>query len=130
MSGHDPPAQMPGGSPNRPSSKIHLINKGLATPRPEVITIARPTSPTFRLYGRNAAITRRTVARSIGRRSSSTGGTRKKPCRPMKRAYGGRRATPAAPRHRASLLLGEAGTFDLGGEVGVAVIDEVVIGAR
>jgi hypothetical protein len=46
--GHVPLAQIPGGSPKRPLSKIHLISRGFTTPRPDVTTMASPTQPTFR----------------------------------------------------------------------------------
>ena len=39
---------MPGGLPNSPLSKIHLISRGFTTPRPDVTTMASPTQATFR----------------------------------------------------------------------------------
>ncbi len=46
-SGHETPPHVPGGFPNSALSNTALMSSGFTTPRPEVITIARPTSATF-----------------------------------------------------------------------------------
>ncbi len=57
----------------RPRSNTSLIRSGFATPSPDVMTIATPTTPTRARYGLKVSTTRRTVERLIGRFSSSGG---------------------------------------------------------
>jgi hypothetical protein len=61
-------------------SNTALISSGLTTPRPDVTTMARPTSPTLRRYGANVEMTRRIVCLPIGRASVSVGIPKKRPC--------------------------------------------------
>src|SRR5436309_11846443 len=63
-----------------------MISSGFTTPRPAVMTMARPTTATFFLYGEKVRTTRRTVAGLIGRGSSSSGRApmpNMRPCRPI-----------------------------------------------
>src|SRR5437588_4602410 len=63
-----------------------MISRGFTTPRPAVMTMARPTTATFFLYGEKVRTTRRTVAGLIGRASSSSGRApmpNRRPCRPI-----------------------------------------------
>jgi len=68
-----PPRHTCGGLPKSPLSKIHLINSGFTTPSAEVTTMKTPTSVTLPRYGWKVPTTRLTVARSIGRLSTSCG---------------------------------------------------------
>ena len=98
-------------APNSALSNTAMISRGFTTPRPAVMTMARPTTATFFLYGEKVRTTRRTVAGLIGRGSSSSGRApmpNMRPCRPIAfndtaepRMLRGRASTDVGGRHSA-----------------------------